>query len=467
MRGIRIRFGWRTWLLTLTVLVWLIAIWPPASSLYDLTGEQNRVAQIRGVLHWLNTAVRPQPELAPEKVRNLEYISPFGVNTFLEQEVEAEKRERSLQLIWEAGFRFVRQEYPWEDIEIHGKGDFIDRRNVAEGIDAWAKYDHIADSADKRGIEIIARLGNPPSWTRALTNTIGTYAPPDSFEDFGDFAEAVADRYGQITYFQIWNEPNGNEEWGKQEVNPEAYTELLCLAYDRIKEANPDAVVLAAALTPTLAMDGRNMNDLIFLQRMYDAGAGACFDAMSAQGYGLWSGPTDQRLRPTVINFPHQLFVRDIMVRNGDADKTIWISEMGWNSVPEAIPANFGRVTEEQQADYLVEAYQRAQTDWPWLGVLNTWFFKRPGDSERNQSWYYFRLLEPDFSPLPVYHAIAEYANDGQAGEERPDWISRWDRVRPVLFVSSTAILFFALLQALAPAEQDTGTKTASSPNDE
>src|SRR5690606_20097676 len=159
----------------------------------------------------------------------------------------------------------------------------------------WAKYDNIVALAGMHDIEIIARLGNPPSWTRALTDTIGTNAPPDNFNDFGDFVANVATRYqGQIGYYQIWNEPNGNEEWGLQDVDPEAYTELLCLAYERIKAVDPQAVVLAGALTPTVALEGRNLNDLIYLERMYAAGAGDCFDIMSAQGYGLWSGPTDQ-----------------------------------------------------------------------------------------------------------------------------------------------------------------------------
>ena len=42
---------------------------------------------------------------------------------------------------------------------------------------------------------------------------------------------------------------------------------------------------------------------------------------------------------------------------------------MGWNSVPDGLPQNFGQVGEGQQAKYGVEAYERAQTDWPWLGV--------------------------------------------------------------------------------------------------
>ena len=45
-----------------------------------------------------------------------------------------------------------------------------------------------------------------------------------------------------------------------------------------------------------------SLNDLIFLQRMYDAGAAPYFDIVAMQGYGLYSGPTDDRMQPRVIN---------------------------------------------------------------------------------------------------------------------------------------------------------------------
>jgi hypothetical protein len=449
------RLGGRL-LVILAALSLLIALWPNARSLYDLTGEEQLRGQAAGIVHWLNSAIRPQPILEPAAVADshLTYpaVSPFGVNTFLHQEAEAEKRTRTLDLIRAAGFRFIREEFPWEDIEIHGKGDFIDRRNDPAGVDAWAKYDQIVTLAAERDIAVIARLSNPPAWTRAAGDEIGTNAPPDDFNDFGDFAAAVAERYrGRIHYYQLWNEPNGNEEWGRQDVNPEAFAELLCLAHDRIKAVDPTAVVLAGALTPTVANDGRNMNDLIFLERMLAAGAGACFDVFSAQGYGLWSGPTDQRLRPTVINYAHNLFLRDILVRHGYADKPIWISEMGWNTAPEHITPTYGRVTEEQQARYTVGAYGRAQDEWPWIGVNAYWFFRRPSDAEREQAWYYFRMLEPDFTPLPVYDAVADYATGESTGSPMPGWQVAWMRWRPVFFLFGAGILFYALLRALAP----------------
>ena len=434
------------------LLLLLLALFPPTLSLYELTGEEALQGQLRGLAHWFHTASRPQPDLAPDAPMQHTDVSAFGVNTFLQSEVLPEVRARSLEMIRDAGIDFIRQEFPWEDIEIHGKGDFVDRRNVPEGVDAWAKYDNIVDLAEEYDVEIIARLGNPPAWTRALTDTIGTYAPPDDSQDFDDFVGAVAGRYeGRIDYYQIWNEPNGNEEWGLQDVDPEAYTELLCLAYRRIKEEDADAVVLAGALTPTVALDGRNLNDLVFLERMYQAGAADCFDVMSAQGYGLWSGPTDRRLRPSVINYAHNLFIRDLMVQHGDAHKPIWISEMGWNAAPPELPPIYGRVTEEQQARYAVQAFERARNDWPWVGVVNYWFFKRADERERDQTWYYFRMLEPDFSPLPVWNAVAQYAPDAPPAMERAAFFYLWQQARPHLFIVGGALLFFGLLTWLAP----------------
>jgi hypothetical protein len=440
--------------LILAAIFLLLGLWPDANSLYDLTGEETLPGQLRGFVHWFNTAIRPQPDQAPDAQIVFADIPPFGMNTFFEQEVLPEVRERGFQMLKIAGFRFIRQQFPWEDIEIHGKRDFVDRRNDLNGIDAWAKYDHIVGLADKYDIEIIARLDNPPAWTRTMTNTIGTHAPPDNFDDYGDFVAAVVDRYqGQISYYQLWNEPNIYPEWGEQLVNPESYTELLCTGYERAKEADPEAVIIAGALAPTVALDGRDLNDLIFLQRMYEAGAGDCFDIFSAQGYGLWSGPTDQRLRPTVINYAHPLLLRDVMVEYGDQDKPIWISEAGWNTVPEGMDDPYGRVNVQQQAKYAVEAYQRAQEDWPWAGVISYWFFKRPSDAEKGQPAYYFRLVEPDFSKTEAWNALAGYAAnyDSNSLNVRPDYAFTWDQLRPVLAISGGAFLFFMLLRFLAP----------------
>ncbi|MCB9454006.1 MAG: cellulase family glycosylhydrolase [Anaerolineaceae bacterium] len=393
---------------------------------WSLTGEETPLAQVRGMVEWAGSLIRQQSDTAPGVPINHTTENPFGINTFLEQEVEPAKREQQIQMIADAGFGWIRQEFAWEDIEVHGRGDYEDRRNDLDGdgqpdaVDAWAKYDQIVDLADQYGLQIQARLSNPPDWTHANPD-IGDKAPPDDVQDFVNYAVTLAERYkGRVRYFQIWNEPNIYPEWGNQPVNPEAYTDLLCRTYAALKAVDPDNVIIAAALAPTVSLSPENLNDFVFLQRMYDAGAGECFDIMAAQGYGLNSGPTDHRMRPTTVNFAHNVYIRDLMVANGDAEKPIWISEMGWNTQPDdpaivtSQSGEFGIVTEEQRAQYTPLAYQRAQQEWPWVGVMNFWFFKRAADYEQNQAFYYFRMVEPDFTPLPVYDAMKQYIRDEQ-----------------------------------------------------
>jgi len=401
--------------IALATLAGALALTRPAwtSLLFGVTGEELLPAQLRGGFEWLGNLTRRQPktdDLVP--VANAG-ANPYGVNVFLEQEVESAKREQSVQMIAEAGFHWIRQEFAWEDIEIHGKGDFEDRRHEPYR-SAWEKYDNIVDLADQYGLEIIARLSNPPAWSRAAGDETGTFGPPDNLADYGDFVEAVARRYqGRIHTYQIWNEPNIYPEWGEQPVSPEGYTELLKEGYTRVKAACPNCVVISGALAQTIPLGPRDLNDFIFLQRMYDAGAADYFDVLAIQGYGLWSGPTDRRMRPRVLNFSRPLYIREMMVKNGDADKPIWITEMNWNASPEEMPNKpFGSVTLEQQARYAVLAYRRAQEEWPWVGVVCTWFFKRATDTEVDQPMYYFRLVEPDFSPMPAYGALSELMHE-------------------------------------------------------
>ena len=402
------------------LVVGVVASAGPAASwlrqaLFDWTGETALTEQIKGTGALLLLRLTQAP-LRIDPMVPIAHTSPkpYGVNTFLEQEPEVEVMEASLDRVREAGFAWIRQQFPWEDIEIHGQGDFEDRRHEPVR-SAWDKYDRIVEAAEERGLGVIARLDQPPAWALGAEARAGVIqTPPTEVSEFGAFAEAVAARYrGRIGYYQIWNEPNLAVEWGGNPPDPAAYTDLLCEAARRIKAADPDAVVLSAALAATIETGPLNLSDLLYLQAMYDHGAGACFDIMSAQAYGLWTGPTDRRVDPSRTNFPRPLLLREIMVRNGDASKPIWASEMGWNALPEGFAGDpiYGRVTEEDQAAYAVQAYQRAQSEWPWMGPMNYWFLKRASDREQDQAFYYFRMLEPDLEPLPVYDSLSELAS--------------------------------------------------------
>ncbi len=344
------------------------------------------------------------------------WAAGYGINTFLEQEVDEVKLRRTLQLARDAGFTWIRQEFPWRDIEQSAKGDYWDHK---WNQDAWAKYDRIVTLAQEYGLTIIARLDAPPDWSRRDNSLF--YRPPDNYDDFGDYVATVATRYrGKVQHFQIWNEPNIYPEWGNQPVRADEYTRLLQIAYRRAKQANPDCVVIAAALAPTIAHEPMNRSDVLYLQEMYDAGAGGSFDVLSTMAYGLISGADDRRADPwRDVNFSRPMLLRQVMVRNGDAAKAIWISELGWNVLPPGFPEEprYGRVTDEQQARYTVRGLQRIRQEWPWVGVANVWYLRQPGNWLPAQQEYYFRMVDPDFTVHPVYDAVGAFIRTATALE--------------------------------------------------
>ena len=404
-------------------LVWQFA--------WSQTGEEAPAGQIRGLIEVAGNLVRHPLETDPLMPIDNKADFPYGINTFLEQEVERPKIEAMLRMIRDAGFVWLRQEFPWEDLEVDGRGQFTDSRldrdgdGAADTIDTWVKYDQIVELTEAHGLRLMARLSNPPAWTRADPNA-GDRAPPDDLQDFVNYTTAVAARYrGRISHYQVWNEPNIYPEWGEKAIDPAGYVDLLCRAYHALKAIDANIVVISGAIAPTIALDGsRDLSDLVFLQALYDHGGGECFDVLSAQGYGLRSGPTDRRLRATSVNVARHNYYRDIMLRNGDGHKPIWLSEAAWNATldaelpPEQISlyGAYGNVTQGQAARYMPIFYERIQREWPWIGNVMYWFFTRKDPFEADQAFYYFRMAEPDyqpdkptFTPLPVYHSVQDY----------------------------------------------------------
>ncbi len=344
-------------------------------------------------------------ESSPEIERTIPEarVNPWGTNVFLHKEVERWKKEKTLEMARDAGIVWVKQQFPWEEIEQTRKGEFYDpvwRKST------WDKYDEIVDLVERYGLKLIVRVDRSPAWARPSNPR--PEAPPGRFADFADFLATLAQRYkGRLFHYQVWNEPNLAQEWGSS-PEPQQYVELLRLSYTRLKEVDPEIRVLAAPLAITLERSPRALVELDFLQQMYDAGAQSFFDIMSANAYGLEYPPTAPP-DPGVLNFRRVELLREVMERNGDGQKAVWFNEYGWNaSPPDMDPAKliWRRVTEKQQAEWTVEGIAFGRKHWPWAGVFCIWYFRQVGDIPPSSSEYYFRMVDPEFTPRLVYRAV-------------------------------------------------------------
>lgn len=335
-------------------------------------------------------------------------VNPYGANFFLEWEPEEWKIEKTFEMAHAAGIGWAKQDFPWDSLQLSpGPNGYWDEHLNQS---TWQKYDRIVSLAHKYDLQVIARLDRPPNWTRA--DNTRPERPPDDIKLYGDFVYDVVRHFkGQIHYYQIWNEPNIYPEWGNQSPDPAAYTRLLQIAYQRAKEADPNVVILSAPLAQTTENSSRNMSDVRFLEGMYAAGAQHYFDIALANAYGFSYPPADPPSADK-LNFRRVELLRQVMVRNGDANKPVWFNEFGWDAAPDTFAPKdlpWSRVTEQQQAQYTVDAIRYARANWPWSGVFNIWYFRQILPQE-DRADYYFRMVDPGFTPRPVYNAVKEAA---------------------------------------------------------
>jgi len=269
--------------------------------------------------------------------------------------------------------------------------------------------------AENQGLTVIARLGWTPAWARPDPSgkqngqeTTFTYLDADHYDDFADFVTAFVTHYrGRVSHVILWNEPNLSFEWGYRPVDPEGYVELLRAVYSRAHAANPDVIVLAGALAPTLEPEGSaaGLNDLIYLERMYQAGAASYFDALAVHAYGLTS-PPEASPTPGAINFRRVELLREIMVAYGDGDKLVYVTEAGWND--HSRWAN--GVRPAQRIEYTIGAYEWAHEHWPWCACVAMWAFRYPAPTHNYQDYYTF--VTADFEPQVIYLQVQDYTRE-------------------------------------------------------
>jgi polysaccharide biosynthesis protein PslG len=375
---------------------------------------------------------------APRPAREIPFsdVHPYGANFFLEREADTWTQRKTVELAAEAGLRWAKQQFLWSEIERQ------------PGVYDWSKYDRIVDLYRSHGLEVIARLDWSPAWVRGDYQP-GLNNPPDNVADFARFVGEVVKHFrGRVRFYQLWNEPNLLAEWGNRldhPVSPAEYVGLLAPASKAARAADPNVVILTAplAINAETVQQAGNMSDLTYLDGMYKAGAAPYFDILAANAFGMDRSP-DEAPGPDRLNFRRVELQRQIMARNGDGGKAIWFNEYGWNAAPATLGASrliWGRVSEDQQAAWTTEGVAWARDHWPWSGVFNIWYFRQWGGKTPAEADYYFRMVDPDFTPRRVYQAVTnasqslEVAGPGEWSERSSpvtltsldDWDWVWD----------------------------------------
>lgn len=304
-------------------------------------------------------------------------------------------RQAALARLHATGFGWARQRLAWSELEPQ-PGQF-----------AWARSDALLQDLTSAGLAPVVVLDGSPAWARApqdVTPQDNPLAPPADPATFAHFVAAFAQRYQtQVTYYQIWDEPNIAPHWGNRHIDPIGYAQLLQAAAAAIRQADPTAVILSAALAPTRDRGHTAIDELYFLQRLYAAGAATAFDAVAIQPFGFSATPTAGE-EPAVLNFQRIKLVRRVMLAAGDGTTPLWAVRFGWNSRPNA---TWGTVSPAEQATFAATALTIGYQQWPWLAALG-WMIDQPSAPADDPLWGF--ALTPNLATALDEWAVANQA---------------------------------------------------------
>lgn len=218
------------------------------------------------------------------------------------------------------------------------------------------------DAARSRGFKVLLGIvGNP---AQLAAN------PSQYYQDFANFLGGVAALNPDA--IEVWNEQNIDREWPSGQISPAAYTQMLSAAYQAIKRANANVLVISGAPAPTGFFGGRctgaGCDDDAFIRGMAAAGAAQFADCIgihynegilppsATSGDPRGSSSHYTRYYPTMVNLYASVF----------PNKQLCFTELGYLS-PEGLgplPAGFewaANTSVQEQAEWLAQAVTLAR----------------------------------------------------------------------------------------------------------
>ncbi len=246
--------------------------------------------------------------------------------------------------------------------------------NPSIGMYRWANLD--AWVAANAGKDMIYTFGLTPQWARLYPSNPGSgadyhgeCAPPASLTYWDSYLTAIATRYPQIKYWEVWNEPNDFRAWcGATSGSHGSISTLAAMsrhASSIIKAINPAALILSPATNswyPGNAQNGATWMTTFLAN-------GGVFDIFAFHGYIRNPGMAEDE-EPIIAS------IRSVMAAAG-VSTPMWDTEAGWytDSQPVLTPA--------RQPGFMVKAFIIQQS----LGVARFVWYTYPGAPQWGQMY--------------------------------------------------------------------------------
>ncbi len=208
---------------------------------------------------------------------------------------EYSAREKSFQMARAAGIEIIRCDFNWPSIV------------KPDGRVLFERTDRIVADAARHGLKILPIIDyeHPQLCPKP-------HRDPDAW---AKYVRMLAERYGDLVpAFEVWNEPDHKKSFCGEIPNPTNYFVLLERASRELRVAAPKAKIVLGGMAGV---------DLAYIEELYRLGAKDLFDIMNVHPYTHPLNP-EKRLDVDLTK------LRKLMAKHGDADKPVWITEIGW-----------------------------------------------------------------------------------------------------------------------------------------
>jgi len=361
-------------------------------------------------------------------------VPPFGIAMYGPIDDDA-----GLQEMEDAHLSWVTTFVRWSDVEPVSPTNGTHTYN-------WSTYDTKFANAVAAGLRPIALIAGNPAWAAEYPG-----GPVTDTNHLKAFLGALVERYDgdgfadapgslRVQHWMLYPEPdNGDEQyalagkgyWGHI---GDQYAEMLCVAREVMKAADPEAQIMIAGLAYDWFEEDGGPFVRHFLPDVLEAGGGACIDLFAFHFY-----PIRQHEWPTIREKAAEL--RGILDAHGLSSIEMIVPELGFWSAEEV------GSSEEDQANRLVKMLVRAMSvD---LKIINWWAVFDAGSGALETG-----LLRADDSPKPAYYAYKTVVSELTG--------ARFERILETEYESIEGYVF-----SIRGGERETGVLWTNSANGE
>ena len=229
--------------------------------------------------------------------------------------------ERTYDLVAAAGIKHARCQTGWCRCErSRGVFDFawladVVTNLVARGVSPWFNVG-FGNTNYMESCHSPAAVGNVP-----------LYYGEECRKAWLRYVRTLADRYrGQVSHWEIWNEPNNDHFWQPRKPDAEAYCDLIRMTAAEIRKAVPDAKI-GASIGGVYDWDHA---DVKYTQEFLSAGGAKLIDFWCVHAYGRMPERCGRNL--ALVRADRYDLLRKAFAAAGGRDVVLWQGEGGYPS---------------------------------------------------------------------------------------------------------------------------------------